>query len=197
MAGKYGTGEDSQYCYPNSNVLINKLGITDPHALEVAEVALSQARIEQFNPNFDDFSLAALCAIHFHLFQDLYEWAGELRTVDISKGETRFATVNRIRPEADKLFRQIKQDNNLVGLPRAQFIARLAYYYSELNVIHPFRDGNGRAQRMMFELLGINAGYEVRWEPISRAEWIHANIAAYNCQLDLLTDLLDRTLTPI
>ncbi|NHZ34306.1 hypothetical protein [Massilia rubra] len=72
MAGKYGTGGDGCYCYPHSNVLINKLGITDEHALEVAEVKLSHARIGQFTPDFDDFSLAALRAIHFHLFQDLY-----------------------------------------------------------------------------------------------------------------------------
>ncbi|RSZ56559.1 putative adenosine monophosphate-protein transferase Fic [Massilia atriviolacea] len=197
MAGKYGSDEDGEYCYPNSNVLINKLGITDEDALQAAEVQLSQTRIEQFHPDFDNFSLPALRAIHFHLFQDLYDWAGELRTVDISKGSTRFATVSRIEPEAEKLFRQLQQENLLVALPRAHFVARLAHYYSELNVIHPFRDGNGRAQRLMFELIGINAGFEVRWQAISRAEWIDANIAAFNCQLDLLTTLLDRVLTPI
>ncbi|NHZ95260.1 hypothetical protein [Massilia sp. CCM 8734] len=72
MAAKYGTGEDGRYCYPNSNVLINKLGITDEHALEVAEVKLSHARIGQFTLDFDDFSFAALRAIHSHLLQDLY-----------------------------------------------------------------------------------------------------------------------------
>ena len=76
-------------------------------------------------------------------------------------------------------------------------MARLAHYYSELNVIHPFRDGNGRAQRLMFELIGINAGYALRWEPITRVEWVDANIAAYNCQLGPLIRLLERTLKPI
>ncbi|WP_208640217.1 Fic family protein [Massilia violaceinigra] len=61
---------------------------------------------------------------------------------------------------------------------------RLAHYYCELNVIHPFRNGNGRAQRLMFELIGINAGFEIRWEPIGRAEWADANIAAFYCRLD-------------
>ena len=109
MSDKYGTGQDGQYCYPNSDVLINKLGITDEEALEVAEIELSQARIDQYEPNFDDISLSALRAIHFHLFQDLYSWAGELRTVDISKGSTRFANISRIEPEAEKLFRQLEQ----------------------------------------------------------------------------------------
>jgi cell filamentation protein len=197
MSDKYGSGQDEQYCYPNSNVLINKLGLSDEGALEAAEIALTQARIEQYEPNFDDMSLAALRAIHFHLFQDLYAWAGEFRTVDISKGNTRFANVSRIQAEGDKLFQQLKQENYLTGLPRAQFVARLAHYYCELNVIHPFRDGNGRTQRLMVEAMSINAGFELRWEPIGRAEWVEANIAAYNCRLALLTELLDRALTPI
>lgn len=197
MVDKYGTGGDTQYCYPGSDVLINKLGLTDEAALEAAEVELTQARIEQFKPDFDDISLAALCGIHHFLFQDIYEWAGELRTVDISKGSTRFANVNRIDPEADKLFRLLAQEDYLLGLPRDRFVARLAHYYCELNVVHPFRDGNGRAQRLLFEVISINAGYALRWEPIERAEWLDANIAAYNCQLEPLIALLDRVLAPI
>lgn len=79
----------------------------------------------------------------------------------------------------------------------AEFVARMAHYYCELNVIHPFRDGNGRALRLLFEVISISAGYELRWEPISRGEWVDANIAAYNGRLELLTSLLDRALTPI
>jgi cell filamentation protein len=196
MSAKYGTGQDGQYCYPNSDVLINKLGITDKDALDAAEIELSQARIDQYEPNFDDISLSALQAIHFHLFQDLYDWAGDLRAVDISKGNTRFANTSRIEPEANKLFWQLEQENHLVGLPRAQFLARLAYYFGELNVIHPFRDGNGRAQRLMFEVISINAGFALRWAPIEHTEWVDANIAAYNCRLEPLIELLNRALTP-
>ena len=197
MVDKYGMGLDEHYCYPGSDVLINKLGLTDAAALEAAEIELTQARVGQYEPDFDDISLPALRAIHFHLFQDLYDWAGEIRTVDVSKGGTRFANLSRIEPEANKLFQQLAQEGYLASLPRDKLVARLAHYYSELNVIHPFRDGNGRAQRLMFELIGINAGYALRWEPITRAEWVDANIAAYNCQLDPLIRLLERTLKPI
>ncbi|WP_313172461.1 putative adenosine monophosphate-protein transferase Fic [Massilia oculi] len=195
MPDKYGVGGDTHYCYANSNVLINKLGITDEDGLEVAEVELTQTRIEQFEPDFDDISLSALRAIHRHLFQDVYRWAGELRTVDISKGGTRFANVTRIEPEANKLFRQLKEENYLVNSSRKSFVSRLAHYYSELNVIHPFRDGNGRAQRLLFEVISINAGYALRWEPLSRSEWLDANIDAYNCRMDSLEALLDRVVT--
>jgi cell filamentation protein len=197
MPDKYGTGGDTQYCHPGSDVLINKLGLTDEAALEEAEVKLSLARIEQFKPDFNNISMDALRGMHRFLFQDVYEWAGELRTVDISKGNTRFANVSRIEPEAEKLFRQLAQENYLVDLPRERFVARLAHYYCELNVLHPFRDGNGRAQRLLFEVIGINAGYMLDWEPISRAEWLEANVAAYHCRLEPLTALLDRVLTPI
>ncbi len=178
MSDKYGTGQDGQYCYPDTDVLINKLGITEHDALEAAEIELTQARINQYEPDFDNISLSALRAIHFHLFQDLYHWAGDLRIVDISKGNTRFANVSRIEPEADKLFQQLAQENHLTGLSREQFVARLVHYYCELNVVHPFRDGNGRAQRLLFEVISINAGFALRWEPIGRGEWVDANIAA-------------------
>jgi cell filamentation protein len=197
MSDKYGAGSDTQYCYPNSDVLINKLGLTEESTLGEAEVELTQARIEQFDPDFDDISLAALRGIHRYLFQDIYHWAGELREVDISKGATRFANITRVELEANKLFLQLAKENYLVGLSREKFVARLAHYYCELNVIHPFRDGNGRAQRLLFEVISINAGYLLRWEPIGRLEWLNANIAAYNCQLKPLMTVLDRTLTPM
>lgn len=197
MVDKCGVGQDGQYCYPNSDVLINKLGLTVAAVLEAAEIDMTQARIDQYSPDFDDISLSALQSMHCHLFQDLYDWAGAVRTVDISKGSTRFAHASRIVPEGDKLFRQLANENFLVGSPRDQFVARLAHYYCELNVLHPFRDGNGRAQRLLFEVISINAGFELRWEPIGRTEWVEANIAAYHGRLEPLTRLLDRTLTPL
>ena len=197
MPDKYGSGQDKQYCYPDSVVLINKLSITNEADLEAVEIELTQLRIEQFDPIFDDISFSALCEIHHFLFQDLYQWAGQIRAVDISKGDTRFATMSRIEPEANKLFLQLKHEDYLLNLPRTQFISRLAHYYCELNIIHPFRDGNGRAQRLMFEIICINAGYEVDWNSIQRMEWLTSNIAAYHGQLEPLAQLFNRAMTVI
>lgn len=196
MSDKYGVGRDI-YCYPASNVLINKLEITDQAALDIAELEFTQCRIEQYVPEFNAFSLATLQDIHFFLFQDIYSWAGEIRTVDISKGNTRFANARFIEKEAAKLFLQLEKEDFLTKLPTSEFITRLAHYYSELNVIHPFRDGNGRAQRILFEALVINAGYEIHWQVIETSEWLAANIAAYHCQLAQLTGLLQRAITRI
>lgn len=196
MSDKYGAAQDS-YCYPASSVLVNLLGITEQAALDIAELEFSQCRIEQYVPEFDTFSLVSLQNIHFFLFQDVYGWAGKIRTVDISKGNTRFANVRFIEAEANKLFRQLAQENLLNELPPNDFITRLAHFYSELNVIHPFRDGNGRAQRILFEAIAINAGYEIRWKDIAAHEWLEANIAAYHGNLAQLTYLLEAAIRPV
>lgn len=75
MPDKYGAGGDTQYCYPASDVLINKFGLIDEAALEAAEVQLTLARVEQFEPDFNNISLSALRGIHHFLFQDVYDWA--------------------------------------------------------------------------------------------------------------------------
>jgi cell filamentation protein len=191
MVDKYGVGRDI-YCFPDSSVLINQLGIKEQTALDAAELEFTQWRSEQYVPDFQEVSFATLCGIHFFLFKDLYSWAGKIRAVDISKGATRFANVRCIEREAHKYFQCLAQENFLAHLPKEKFVARLSHYYSELNVIHPFRDGNGRAQRILFETIVINAGYEIRWQTIEEDEWLTANIAAYNGNLSPLADLLER-----
>ncbi len=84
------------------------------------------------------------------MFSDLFDWAGELRTVDISKGNTRFCNAIRIEKEANNLFSMLEQDNYLVGLAYDDFVTKLAEYYCDINVLHPFREGNGRVQRLFF-----------------------------------------------
>ncbi len=197
MSDKYGEGQD-RYCYPSSDVLINLLGITDSESLNQAEVEFTRLRLSQYDyPVFRDISLTTLKNIHFYLFQDIYDWAGELRIVDISKGNTRFATCDRIEPEAQKLFEQLKHEGYLKGLSRENFIARAAHYFCELNVIHPFREGNGRAQRLLFESIAINAGYEIRWQPVKLSSWVPANVEAYLGRLDRLKELFNMAVTEI
>lgn len=196
MPDKYGVIQD-HYCYPDSSVLINKLGITDQSVLDKAELEFTRYRVEQYEPDFEDFSRVSLLRILFLLFQDIYSWAGEIRTVDISKGTTRFANVQFIEKAAIKLFDQLEQESFLTQLPENQFIEQLAHYYSELNVIHPFRDGNGRVQRLFFEGLAINAGYEIHWQAITTKEWLEANIAAYHGQLSPLIDLFKRAIVKL
>ena len=180
MLDKYGVGDDP-YCYPGTNVLKNKLSINNEKLLFEAErdlSSISAATIEFKEPPYD---LGYLCNIHQTLFSDLYEWAGKLRDVDISKGHTRFCNVSFIDGQANKLLSLLAKDNFLLGLEYSDFIEKLSEYYCELNIIHPFREGNGRAQRIFFEHLVINAGFEISFDTVSVDDWIEANILGVNC----------------
>ena len=189
---KYGEKGDILYCYPNSSILKNKLHIQDEKILEQAELELSEyasLHIEYTEPPYD---LQYLKNIHYSLFSDLYEWAGELRQVDISKGDTRFCTFSRIEVEANKLFKQLQSQNYFQHLEQQQLIIQLADFYCELNVIHPFREGNGRTQRIFFEHLLAYCGYGVDWSQIeSQERWIQANIEGFHCRLDKLIKIFE------
>ncbi len=182
---KYGVGQDP-YCYDGTQVFKNRLGIRDDATLQEAERELTiiAAAGIPFTPPPYDFSY--LKALHRQLFRDLYPWAGEIRTIDISKDDTRFCHCDRIEPEAQKLFTRISSANWYTGLERDELIVAAAEFYGDLNVLHPFRDGNGRAQRLLFEHLIINCGYEISWAGLERGEWIRANIAAYYCNYDAM-----------
>lgn len=188
---KYGAGQDP-YCYEGTTILRNLLGIGDDPTLEAAERELTVLAAEtiQFAP--PPYDLGYLKRLHHQLFADLYPWAGELRTIDIAKGETRFCNVQRIEPEAGKLFTHLAQEQEFTGLSRDVLVSAIAKFYGDLNVVHPFREGNGRAQRLLFEHLVINVGYEISWEGIQREEWVHANIAAYHCDYEAMTVIFDK-----
>lgn len=98
-----------------SGVLLNLPGFDDQSQLDEAELNFSTLRMFELGAKkiSGDFDLALLSKIHGHLFQDVYDWAGKLRTVDISKGSDRFAHHERIQPEAAKLFGKLKASENL------------------------------------------------------------------------------------
>lgn len=197
MRDKYGVERDS-YCYLGSDVLINLLNIRDPYELAEAEAEFTAERYRtyksrQLSPA--DFSFEHLQHLHHHLFQDLYEWAGKPREVDISKGTTRFCTYSRIEPEAKKLFATIP---SLAALNNDHaLIAKVADLYCEMNILHPFREGNGRVQRFFFEELLFTLGYELRWPQISKETWIDANIAGYDLNLEPLKAIFSQAVSKL
>lgn len=178
MIDKYGVEQDPD-CYLGTSILINLLNIRDDNLLLAAErdlSAIAAANIDFFEP---PYNLNSLQTIHRLLFADIYEWAGEIRLIDISKGGTRFCTATRIMAEASKLFGQLHQQDYFVNLPRQQLMTAIADFYIELNVIHPFREGNGRSQRIFFEHLIANCGFNLSWQHITQEAWINANIEGY------------------
>lgn len=194
MTDKYGTGQDP-YTYPSSDVLKNKLGIRNYDEFANAERQLSELAI--FDIEFEEppYDLKYWCNLHGQLFGDLFSWAGKIRTIDISKGQTRFCAVSRIEVEANKIFVRLAGEDNLLGIDRSTFIARLAEYYSELNVIHPFREGNGRSQRLLFEHLIVHNGYRVSFAGISVQSWLAANVAGYHGDYLPLIKIFDKSIS--
>jgi len=144
---KYGTGQDP-YCFPDTAILRNRFGIHDEQILAEAERALSEVAADSIDFAPPPHDLAYLQQIHRRLFSDLYDWAGQLRTVDISKNDTRFCVTSRIEPEANKLFKMLADANGFQGLDRVNLINACAELFGDLNVVHPFREGNGRAKRI-------------------------------------------------
>ena len=191
MVDKYGTGQDP-YCYPGTTVLRNRLGLLDDKALNEAERALSEIAASEIEFAPPPYDLPALQRIHHQLFGDLYDWAGELRTLDIAKGDTHFCVESRVEPEANKIFATLAGADWFEGLERGELISAAAELYGDLNMIHPFRDGNGRAQRILFEHLIVNTGYEISWWPVEEGEWLGANIDAVLCDYGALVRIFER-----
>lgn len=152
---------DSKYCYPNTNVLKNKLNITDQTILTKAEMELTLIRLRELEdkPINGQFNFEHLKKIHKYIFQDIYDWAGKPRTVDIGKGNL-FCTVPCINEYAtsvfNKYYKQCEDNKNNIE----NFIIKLADNYGDLNALHPFREGNGRAQREFARELCLNLGYD-------------------------------------
>ena len=140
------------------------------------------------------FDLAHLQAIHKHLFVDLYEWAGRLRTIDISKGGNRFANHMQIESAAAPILQQLAKENHLAGLGAEAFSDRAAYYLGELNALHPFREGNGRAQREFISHLAHTNGYYVAWENMAPADLLAASIASFHGDASKLAGVIRRNL---
>jgi cell filamentation protein len=167
------------YCYPGTTVLKNKLDLTDADELDAFEAEVSDARADEELPA-GDLDFTHFKAIHEHLFQDVYDWAGKIRTVRMSKGGNMFCFPENIENQAKLLFGQLKKDKFLAGLEREEFAEKAAHFLSELNVIHAFREGNGRSQLSFFLLLADHAGYPIDLENLSPDTFLNAMIASFD-----------------
>ncbi|WP_051671155.1 MULTISPECIES: Fic/DOC family protein [unclassified Microbacterium] len=143
--------------------------------------------------------LRELQAIHRHLFQDLYDWAGSLRTVDVRKnvpGADCFLPYGFIERASGICFSELAADHFLAGLPRASFVERLAYHYEKINYIHPFREGNGRTQRIFWNRVALEAGWQLDWRPVHGEEnHLAARIGSDDQDLRPLISMFDRIVT--
>lgn len=174
MSDKFGEGRDP-YLYPGLNVMRNRLGIHQAQRLALAAYEMTALRAATIELGPLVRGLPHLCAIHRQLYQDIFDWAGQLREVDIYQGDTRFCHFAYIEKEGNALMQDLEEEGYLVGLAHEKFVERLAHYYCEINVLHPFRLGSGLAQRIFFEQLALHAGYALSWQGIAVETWKQAN----------------------
>ena len=183
----------SANCYPGTTVLANKLGIRDESALEQFEGTLTTAKSAQWlsAPEMSTFDFAHYKAIHFFLFSDLYDWAGQIRDVNISKKETVFCPAEEISEQANRIFAYLKKQNFLCGLEKGPFAKALVDFYCVTNMLHPFREGNGRTQRTFLSQLAQNAGYTLNFAKIDGDLLMIATIQATQGVTDLLREVFE------
>ena len=187
MAG-YEVFEDP-YCYKGTFVLKNRAGIRDAVTLEAFELEMTTLRAEEALPH-GRFGPAHYRKVHYHLFQDVYPWAGRYRTVRTAKGSNPFCYPEHIAHSMDAAFAKLTQPAFRAGAATELFVAAAADFLAELNAVHPFREGNGRAQLSFLHLVALRAGHPLELDRIEREVFLPAMIASFDGELGPLVQQL-------
>jgi cell filamentation protein len=166
------------YFYPGTDILINKEDILDWEELDAFERVMTASRMETLPPGIP-LTANGYRQLHRYIFQDVYEWAGQDRTVNIAKGDDLFCLVPYIAAQMARRFAIIRAENSLKGLTSEEFARRAAEHVCELNAIHPFREGNGRTQRCFLERLAEAAGHPMDLARIEPQAWNNASIRSF------------------
>lgn len=169
---KYNFGEDENYLLSQ-----NLVGAKDFEMLTIAEqyaFTVKALQFEQGNYKIEQFNLNTLRGLHQHLFQDIYRFAGKIRDVQLVKGTTRFCQMQFIGSELIRIFGELAHESDWLNVEDA--VIRLAYYKSELNIIHPFREGNGRTIRLFIHALALSRGFEWQYSDMDKEQYMNAMI---------------------
>lgn len=182
------------YTHKDTGVLLNLLGIDDGDELNVAEAEITTVNIATIqlpkSYKLTDFTKSLFLELHKEIFSDIYTWAGELRTIDVSKESSYFAHTEYINPQLTEMFTKLTSDGRLLSTDKSEFTYAIAFYYSELNAIHPFREGNGRIIRTFLRLLAINRAWNIDWSELDGKENIRVCRASFVGDLTPLYEML-------
>lgn len=178
-------------CYEGTSCLINKFGIKDEVILKELETTITLNIITEYslNPLFYSFDVQHYKSIHRYLFGNIYDWAGEYRTVDMSKKGTNFAEAESVEKLMSNCFKRLNDKNLFQGLKFDDFVDELVDFYCVTNMIHPFREGNGRTQRLFLTQLINKNGYDIDFSEIDTDELMIATIQSANGIIDYLKDI--------
>ncbi|MDE5649127.1 MAG: Fic family protein [Oscillospiraceae bacterium] len=189
----YSMESTQENCYPGSTVLVNKFGLTDQNKLDIVErqiVLLKGAEIER-NAVFENVDFNYYKSIHKHLFEDIYDWAGTVRTINISKKGTVFSKHDNIEEIGQLKFKRLVGLSYLNNMDEITFFNELTELYNELNMLHPFREGNGRTLRLFITLLVRNTGRDISFADCDNDLLMIATIKAAQGDLSLLKSIFE------
>ena len=186
-------------CYEGTTCLINKFGITDETKLSEVEADITFAKASKLeeNPIDGKFDIEHYKAIHRYLFEDLYDWAGQFRTINISKKGTKFVKTDELENLCVKCFDRIKSSNYFRNISFESFVENIVDLYCTLNMLHPFREGNGRTERIFIaQLIRLN-GYDIDFSEIDSDYMIIATIQAAQGVTDNLVKIFSEHISKI
>jgi len=193
---KYNINCKSTYFYENTDIFVNYFDVRDQKILTQIETDITLNRISELNanPTKGRFGLTHLLRIHKYIFGDIYPFAGKTRNENISKGTTPFCSCEYIHENFEQIYAQLKEENLLKHLEINIFCERLAFYMSELNIIHPFIEGNGRTIREYIRCLAFVNGYIINWNVVAKDHLLDAMIMSVNKDYSSLKDCLYKSI---
>ena len=170
---------NSKYTYKGTDILKNKLGIKDEKLLKEYETRIVAFKIATISTVIlpMDYTPERLKFIHKYLFDDIFYFAGEYREENITKGNFRFSEFEYIEENIQRIFNNIKIDE-MRKMSFNDFVKQISYIMTELNVLHPFREGNGRTIRELVREICFDCGYVIDWYEINHDDILRASIKA-------------------
>ncbi len=187
---KYTYERTADYCYKDTDVLINKLNITNEDDLFNAERELVSLRTYELNeiPLKGNFDFQYLKDIHKYLFQDIYRWAGDTRNCNIAKQDL-FCLAEHIESFSNKIFNKLRLEKYFVDYDNETTLEKLVELFADINALHPFREGNGRSQRVFIESLAKINGIYLDLTNVSKEDMIIASHDSINGDYKRLKDI--------
>ncbi len=187
------------YVYEGTDILINKYDCRDEEKLRDLEALSTAGNIAylQLHPIAGRFDFNHLKAIHRFIFQDLYDWAGQTRNIDISKNNL-FCRAQFIEDYAQSVFSDFYSSCQESKTDHTAFVRTLASHYADMNALHPFREGNGRSQREFTRELCLKCGYVFDLTRTGQSDMLEASIESFNTgNCSKFVEIFTQTVIPI
>ena len=175
----------------------NKFNIQDGAKLDLMERTTTTLRIAQAMTEivFENVDFLFYKNLHKYVFGDIYEWAGNIRRVEMSKRGTRFCSVDEIENRGNNLFKRLRNNNYLNSFTGDDFINEFTELYCNLNYLHPFREGNGRTQRLFLNMLLLFIGKQMDFSKIDKDLLMIATIKSVSGDVFMLRDIFRENIT--